>query len=477
MCAETDGTVGSASFTFVDWPGKEHGSKKRRARSQQTPPGAERETNASPCSKHRKVSADLASLDSLDSLYAAACSQVSPNESATFSAAFCQIQSSFPQTTFPTAGSLLKSQLSDFAVPGTFFESSTTVTRTTTTTCPLVAMTESLEPESVKVSSESVTSTESKSQSSPVHAANEGSRKKQRTRKKGKQQTRKRPKATEDENRETDQQHGNDTDNPEAGSKLKCARKPCKRDNSGKHEPPLLEPGSVVQVKPTTPIQLIFAVKKNEAEPGSSIVYTADTGSARFFAVYADQLCTVTPRYFERFYDTGLTYQPPAHITQDHWSWSFVKDGTKEPVPYCEASRALLSDAFASRKQFGVFLPAEQHSVCLVAIFGFFAIPTPETADDYLYRYKVIFSYPDLPAPVPPPFLSLDAKDEAAPNGEDLDAASTQMQDVQEVPRNEAQEDSHEPAAKREPQGEPTATGFPCPSQMQVPNQENVDDA
>lgn len=163
------------------------------------------------------------------------------------------------------------------------------------------------------------------------------------------------------------------------------------RNSSGRHTPPILCPGSIVQILPRSAVHLIVAIE--ERADHEIVVYTADMSSPRFLAFYPDQLCAVTERYFKRFYTSGIGHLPPSDIKPDAWIWTYCCNTKLLPVRYSPASTRRLTNALCSRTTFGVYLPHEGHAVSLISIFGFFAVPHTAPHEPFR-RFKVQLTYP-----------------------------------------------------------------------------------
>jgi hypothetical protein len=171
------------------------------------------------------------------------------------------------------------------------------------------------------------------------------------------------------------------------GFSLKKSKKSKQRD-TGKHAPPSLVPGSLVQLKPCSSLVLVVSVDSEQ-----DIIIVVDVGTCNITAHRAVAFCCVTKRYFERFVSSGLMQCPPENKHPSTWTWSYVvNERDQTHVAYCDQSRDILTRAFGSRETHSVYLPIERHSVMLLCIFNFFAVNDPGLDEKY-FKYRVVLSY------------------------------------------------------------------------------------
>lgn len=175
---------------------------------------------------------------------------------------------------------------------------------------------------------------------------------------------------------------------------LKKSKKSKKR-STGKHKPPILTPGSIVQVKPSSSISLVVGVQRDgrDGPDEEETCWVVDVGSCKLAAFKREDFCCVPDRYFERFSTSGRIHLPPFGVSPQSWIWSFISDEVNQvKTRYSVESSAILSHAYASQQIFSVYLPFERHSVMLISIFGLFAV-TNAGPDEPYFKYRVILSY------------------------------------------------------------------------------------
>ena len=139
---------------------------------------------------------------------------------------------------------------------------------------------------------------------------------------------------------------------------------------SQKHVPPKFLPGTILQMKPTSPVHLVVT-----ADFLAEQVVTYCCGTSRFYLLPFNNCCVVCPRYAKRFVATTLSLWPDARLDNEVWTWHYFTDLNLAPIPYSDESNVILCRAFG--KQPAVFLEREKHSVLLFEIFGLCAISVP----------------------------------------------------------------------------------------------------
>lgn len=168
--------------------------------------------------------------------------------------------------------------------------------------------------------------------------------------------------------------------------------KKAKVRDTGKHAPPRLVPGSIVQLKPCSSLVLVVGLGEHP-DTNEDMVYFIDVGTGKINARYPEEFCCVTPRYFERFASSGRLHLPPPEKHYKTWVWSYITNEVNGTATrYCAESTALLTEALRTQQSYGVYLETEQHSVILISIFGLFAVNNAQGSEKY-FKYTVVLSY------------------------------------------------------------------------------------